>query len=327
MSSQNGDKDLVSVVIPTYNRPEFLKGAIETAVGQSYPNIEVVIVDDGSKRAYAEEIVSESAESVNLITHNENQGLSAARNTGIENSTGRYIAFLDDDDRWHKTKITRQVEAIQKDKQAGLATCLVTSISPNNEVIHRESDAPSGDCSDEILVGNIIGSPSRILVDREALNDTGGFDESLPTKQDWDFYIRLCQQWRVVAIKDQLCFRTIHESMSSSPESSRQDNETILNKHESRIRKEGLWAQAKAEIADRVGREYLKDGDLETAQQHLEESVSLNPTIRRRILLGLSYTHPIIINRVIGLKRKVLLRRNNYSGLNIDSTEIPGLEM
>ncbi|OYR42852.1 glycosyltransferase family A protein [Halorubrum sp. Hd13] len=317
----------VSVVIPTYERPEFLPGSIKTAVEQTYDDIEVIVIDDGSKELYADKMVSEFSESVSCVRHEDNKGLSAARNTGIRNANGEYIAFLDDDDRWHKTKIARQVEAIKKDKQVGLVTCLVASISPDNEIIYCETSAPDGDCSEELLIGNSIGTPSRVLVRRKAINDVGAFDESLPTKQDWDFYMRLCQNWRVGAVEDYLCFRTIHESMSSSPESSKNDNETILDKHKARIRERGLWDLARAEVAERVGRAYLKGGDLKTARQHLRDSVSLDPTVRRRILLGLSYTHPNIVNRVTALKRAVQLRQSDCSELDLNSAEVPGLEL
>jgi glycosyltransferase involved in cell wall biosynthesis len=325
MSDNRNSGTLVSVVIPTYKRSKYLQGAIKTAVGQTYEDIEVIVVDDGSTESYANKIVSRFSESVKCVSHEDNKGLSAARNTGIRNTSGEYIAFLDDDDRWHKTKIARQVEAINKDERTGLATCLVASISPDNEIIHCETWAPSGDCSEELLIGNSIGTPSRVLVRREAIDDIGTFDESLPTKQDWDFYIRLCQNWRVAAVEDHLCFRTVHESMSSSPNSSKQDNEKILDKHETRIRERELWDQARAEVADRVGRAYLKGGDLKTARRHLWKSVSLDPTVRRRILLGLSYTHPSIVNRVTELKRTVLLSQNDCPDLN--STKIPGLKL
>ncbi|MFB6186238.1 MAG: glycosyltransferase family 2 protein, partial [Halobacteriaceae archaeon] len=102
---KDNSETLVSVVIPTYERPEYLQGAIQTALGQTYDNIEVIVVDDGSSDPYADEIVAEFPQSVTCIRHDENEGLSAARNTGIRNANGEYVAFLDDDDRWHKTKI------------------------------------------------------------------------------------------------------------------------------------------------------------------------------------------------------------------------------
>jgi hypothetical protein len=315
---------LVSIIIPTYERPEYLEGAIRTALGQSYENIEVVIVDDGSSEPYANEIVSKFPDFVTCIRHKKNKGLSAARNTGIQTSNGAYVAFLDDDDRWDRIKIARQILALKRNNGAGLATCLVAAITPENKLVHCETDAPSGDCSKEILVSNKIGTPSRVLVRRECFKDVGTFDESLPTKQDWDFYLRLCQKWNVAAVEDYLCFRTVHDSMSSSPNSLERDKNTILQKHEDLIRSHGLWNQAQAAIAEEVGRSYLGQGKLKMAREHIHQSMT-QMNGRRLSLFLLSYTHPTVIDSVISFKRAISTRLSDCDQLIISSSDIPGL--
>lgn len=298
-------ESLISVVIPTYNRPEFLEGAIETATEQTYGNIEVIVVDDGSEEDYAADIVRRHGDCVDLVEHESNKGLSAARNTGIKSASGEYIAFLDDDDRWHREKITRQVAALENDPDAGIATCLVEAVTPDGEIVHCESTAPSGDCSRELLRGNQIGTPSRVLVRRSCLKDVGTFDESLPTKQDWDLYIRICQNWRVVAVEDHLCFRTVHESMSSDPSAAERDKFSILQKHEDKIRESGEWTNAKSEVHERVGRAYLQSGQLSTARSHLFISLR-KPSMRRTVLFVLSLTTHAAVETVTNLKRKVI---------------------
>lgn len=324
MSTGDEKSELVSVVIPTYNRPEYLEGAIETALGQTYDKIEVIVVDDGSEDPYAKENVSEHPEFVNCVCHEENQGLSAARNTGIRNSNGGYVAFLDDDDRWHKTKIARQVSALEENKKAGLATCLVAAITPENEIVHCETDAPNGDCSESLLIGNQIGTPSRVLVRRECFDDIGTFDESLPTKQDWDFYLRLCQEWNVAAVKDHLCFRTVHDSMSSSSVAVERDKKAILEKHENLIRSANVWKQAKASVLEEIGRSRLGNNDLKIAREYLRKSLS-EFTIRRLILLLLAYSHPIIVQKSIKLKRNFGRQRPDCTNLTLNPNIIPGL--
>lgn len=315
--SNDRSETLVSVVIPTYERPEYIRGAIQTALGQTYDNIEVIVVDDGSSESYADEIVAESPESVTCIRHDKNKGLSAARNTGIRNANGEYVAFLDDDDRWHKTKIARQVSALNENKDAGLATCLVVVLTPDNEVVHCETDAPSGDCSESMLIGNQIGTPSRVLVRQECFDDIGTFDESLPTKQDWDFYLRLCQEWEIASVEDHLCFRTIHESMSSSPEAARRDNGAILKKHEDLLRNKGYWKQAQAEIEERVGRAYMRNGDLRTGRKHFLEALRKAPTVRRVPLYFLTITNPDTVKKLRTIKRRMSIRRSGCSDRNL----------
>jgi glycosyltransferase involved in cell wall biosynthesis len=316
---------LVSVVIPTYERPEYLKGAIETAYGQTYENIEIVVVDDGSTEAYTNEIVTEYPESVTCVRHGENKGLSAARNTGIEAANGEYIAFLDDDDRWHKDKITRQVSALNQHKEAGLATCLVVALTPHNEIVHCETDAPSGDCSKSMLINNQIGSPSRVLVRQQCFDDIGVFDESLPTKQDWDFYLRLCQEWKVALIKDHLCFKTVHESMSSSSRAVERDKQRILQKHEELINNKDVWTQAQASIHEEIGRSYLGDRQLKQARENLWRSCH-DITMRRLTLLLLSYTHPVLIKNIIQLKRSISYHKPGCPKISTISACIPGLD-
>ncbi|WP_161945984.1 glycosyltransferase [Halalkaliarchaeum desulfuricum] len=298
------------MVIPTYERPEFLRGAIETALGQTHNDLDIVVVDDGSSEQYAEEIVAEFPEIVRCVRHKENKGLSAARNTGVSESSSEYIAFLDDDDRWHREKIARQVDALERNDTAGIATCLVGAITPNNELIHCEQSAPSGDCSETILVGNQIGTPSRVLVRRDAFKDVGGFDESLPTKQDWDFYIRLCQQWTVAAVPEHLCFRMVHQSMSSSPESAKRDNAAILDKHAALLRKQDRWEKAQAEVAERVGRAYLRNGKQPSAREQFERSLRFDPTIQRAVLYLLTVTPPAVVKKLRKIKRQRSIRKS-----------------
>lgn len=300
----------VSVVIPTYERPAFLEGAVETALDQTYDDLEVIVVDDGSETAYAGAVVDEYPERVIGIEHEENRGLSAARNAGIERASGEYVAFLDDDDRWHETKIERQVRRLESDNRVGLVTCLSVSVTPDGEVIHVERDAPSGDLSDSMLRKNLIGSPSRVLVRRTALEEIDGFDEDLPTKQDWDLYIRLCRNWLVAAVEDHLCVRTSHESMSSSPEAVTRDYRAVLEKHESLIRERGYWESAKAAIAERAGRAYLDHGELRSARSALKAALSAEPTKRRAALLALSYTHPAVVRSAIAATRYLRSRRD-----------------
>ncbi|WP_137284657.1 glycosyltransferase family 2 protein [Halorussus salinisoli] len=316
----------VTVVIPTYNRPEYLEGAIETALQQTYDDLTVVVVDDGSADPYASEIVADFPERVTCIHHEQNRGLSAARNTGVRESDGEYVAFLDDDDRWHETKLARQVGAIEGNEQAGLATCLVASISPSGEILHCENSAPSGDCSKDMLVGNRIGTPSRILVRRSCFESVGGFDQSLPTKQDWDFYLRTCQDWQVVAVEDPLCFRTVHESMSSSPTATERDKKAILNKHKNLIRENGCWEQARAKVFKEIGRSYLGASDFSTARTYLWKSFQLVPTKRCGVMLLLSFTNSNIFNEAINVKRTLSLKVNDAYGGDLNLDAVPGLQ-
>jgi glycosyltransferase involved in cell wall biosynthesis len=293
----------LSVVIPTYNRPRFLDGAIETAVNQTYTDLEVLVVDDGSEKEYTTEIVEQFPNNVQCIVHDENRGLSAARNTGIANADGEYIAFLDDDDRWHDAKLEKQVNTLEASPEAGLATCRLASIDGDGDLLRCDGDVVDGDISDEIYKQNLLGTPSRVVVRREALPRERPFDEALPTKQDWDFYIRLCQEWQVVGIDNILCFRTRHGGMASDPEDAEADNMRVIENHRDEIERRGLWSETMANYNEKVGVTYLLDGQGESAREFLWRAFSGEPSATRLALVGLSFAPNSVFEPVLETKR------------------------
>lgn len=293
----------VSVVIPTYNRPQFLKGAIETAVSQTYADIEIVVVDDGSNTEYATEIVSQYSDDVRCITHDENRGLSAARNTGIANGDGQYIAFLHDDDRWDKTKLAKQVNALEATPEAGLATCRLASINSDGDLLRCDGAVVDGDIADDIYTRNLIGTPSRVMVRRSVLPSERPFDEELPTKQDWDFYIRLCQEWGIAGVGEILCFRTRHGGMASNPADAEDDNMQVIEKHREEIKRRGLWSETIANYHEKVGVTYLLDGQGASARRFLWRAFSGGPSVTRFALVGLCLFPYRIFEFVLRTKR------------------------
>lgn len=306
----------VSAVIPTYNRPEFLHGAIESVLDQDYDDLELVVVDDSSDTDYATNIAAEYPDTVRCVAHDENRGLSAARNTGIETANGDYLAFLDDDDRWTPAKLDKQVTALEANPNAGLATCPVVAVTPDGDLVRCEGTKPDGDLSTDILRRNVIGSPSRVLARASALEDVGTFDESLPTKQDWDLYIRLCQSYDVVCPDEYLCYRTIHDSMSSDPADERENNMRVIEKHESLIRECGVYDQTMGAYHATVGRTFLEDGDTRTARKEFWQALSFDFRKRYLLLYLFSLAGVGPARAAIGLKR-LLERRRNCAGVSV----------
>jgi glycosyltransferase involved in cell wall biosynthesis len=300
----------MSAVIPTYNRPGYLDGAIESALNQTIDDLEVVVVDDGSDTDYASDICGIYAESVRCVSHDRNQGLSAARNTGIEAADGEFVAFLDDDDRWHPQKVEQQVKILETNSDAGIATCLLASVTPDGELVRCEAHRPDGDLSETVLVQNPIGTPSRVLVRASALSSVGGFDESLPTKQDWDFYIRLCQEWEVVCLTDHLCYRTVHDSMSSDPGDAVRDNRRVIEKHRERIESKGLTEEVMSYYHFKVGRTYLEHGDRHRAGKHLRKSLRRAFDVRALSIYLLTFLPTGAFKQVLNLKRQVETRQH-----------------
>lgn len=197
---------LVSVVIPTHNREILLKRAINSVINQSYTNLEIIIVSDGSTdntKSTVENYMNFDSR-VKFIDYYPAKGGNVARNIGIKNTTGEYTAFLDDDDEWDKDKIKKQLELINNDKAIGLVYTWANIIFEKENVSYKSRSDKEGDLSKIILLENCIGTTSSVLVSSKILKEVGMFDENLPALQDFELWIRITQKTKVGVIKETL---------------------------------------------------------------------------------------------------------------------------
>lgn len=180
------DRPLVSAIIATYKRADLVPRAIESVRKQTYPNLEIIVVDDGSPDNTESVVRAIPDERIRYIRHEKNKGLPAGRNTGIRAATGEYIAFLDDDDEWRADKIEKQLKAI-KDYDAVLCGVLVDgwrfSIHPRSTI-----------SLDDLRRGSF--EPSGMLVKAAAIKELL-FDENLRQGEDWDAFIRIAERYTI----------------------------------------------------------------------------------------------------------------------------------
>lgn len=184
---------LVSVVIPCYNQAHFLSEALESVLGQGYGRIEILVVDDGSTDNTRP--VAERYPEVRYH-HQANQGAAAARNTGIAESRGDLLVFLDADDRLLPWAVETGVRALQGDRNIACTIGACRDIGPGGETL----DAP-----DQLLVHRdhylallkscFILSGSSVLFSRWCLEAVGGFNQSYPTGDDYDLYLRIARSF------------------------------------------------------------------------------------------------------------------------------------
>ena len=189
---------MVSAIITTHNRKELLAKAVQSVLGQTYKDIELIVVSDGSTDG-TDELMKrfESNEQVKYINYNPGRGGNYARNIGIKAATGDYIAFLDDDDIWYPMKIEKQAEILVENEDIGLVYTGLKSIYLKENLSYIYSTGYEGDASVKILMGNFIGTTSTVMVRRKILDLAGYFDESLKAQQDYDLWIRICQICKV----------------------------------------------------------------------------------------------------------------------------------
>lgn len=199
-------KGLVSVVIPTYKRSDMLMTAIDSVLNQTYRNIELIVVNDNiigdeySRNLYK---LIETIDDKRFLFLEQEKHINgaAARNVGIRAAKGEYIAFQDDDDYWEKDKIENQVKLLSTlDNTWGAVSCL-KKIYKNGHLIEATRPYKSGYILQEILDGRISLGTGAVLIRREALDDSGYFDEKLIRHQDLQLFARLASKYKIMLDK------------------------------------------------------------------------------------------------------------------------------
>jgi len=197
---------MVSVIIPTYNREETIERAIKSVLEQTYENIEVLVVDDGSVDRTEEIVLNLKDNRIKFFKQN-HKGAAAARNYGIEMAKGKYIAFQDSDDVWHKNKLKVQMNELEK-SDYDMVFCKYMRNVRNMDGKIETYDMPGKLFNQNeislktILTSNYIGTPT-ILCKKDCFN-TEKFDTSLPCLEDWDLAIRFINHYQVGYIDEVL---------------------------------------------------------------------------------------------------------------------------
>lgn len=201
---------LVTVIITTYNREEFLETAIQSAVNQSYSNIEILVIDDGSVHNYAQDICNKFS---NCTYHFKvNGGLSSARNYGIKLAKGNYIAFLDDDDFWDSSKIEKQMKILNENPSVDCVHSLAAVVDEYGKLtgnyigaaknkIHKRS----GYVFWNALGVWVVKSPTP-LIRKKVFQPDLLFDESIKVGEDIDFYQRMFYRHKIFYLDEPLAF-------------------------------------------------------------------------------------------------------------------------
>jgi glycosyltransferase involved in cell wall biosynthesis len=185
----NHQKPLISAIIPTFNRGWIVCQAVESVLDQNYPNIETIVIDDGSTDDTAKKL----SPYLNRITYikQENKGVSAARNLGIKKSSGQYTAFLDSDDLWEKNKISCQIDFFQKKPEAMICQTEEIWIRNGKRVNPKYKHKKLSGMIFEPSLELCLVSPSAVMMKKELFDMAGFFDETLPACEDYDLWLRI----------------------------------------------------------------------------------------------------------------------------------------
>lgn len=191
---------LVSVIIPMYNSEKTIKKTIDSVLNQDYKNLEIIVIDDGSEdRSYEIVYTLSQLYTIKLIKQ-ENKGPSSARNLGIENSNGKFIAFLDSDDYWMNDKISKQLKVFFNNKKIGIVATRV-----ENKKYHSKLEGITYKKFLFSIRGFNINTPT-VMIKREVVKEVGYFNESMKYSEDAEYWFRILEKYDGIMINENLVY-------------------------------------------------------------------------------------------------------------------------
>lgn len=276
----------VSVVIPTYNEAGVLQRSIDSVLDQTYEDIELLVVDDGSTDETAAVVRSYDDDRISYLAHGTNRGASTARNTGIEAATGEYIAFLDADDEWYPRKLEHQVAELSARPASWVAVyCGVELVSADEEGLLDEwlprswtrldetegAEGGKGLIKDVLLDRLHTSAGSTLLVRREVVEAIDGFDESFDRFQDSEFLIRVLRQGQLAYVDETLVAR--HDTGRPDAESIEAADEAYLEKFDetvTELERQGYDIRGTHDYF--LAKFYFQEGELGEGFRHLRDA-------------------------------------------------------
>ena len=266
----------VSVIIPTYNRAGFLAGAVKSVLAQSFKDLEILVVDDCGSDDAAAVVKSIGRAEVRYLRHDRRRGGAAARNTGILESSGEHVAFLDDDDEWYPEKLARQMNAMLASpaEVGGIYTGYFIVNRGDGQIRGQIVPTERGDIYPALLAGNCIGGTSCMLLRRSCFDQIGLFDERLPSFQDYDLWLRASRKYHFDCIREPLLRYFVHgDKIWTNAEALTQGLELMLRKygHAAAFRKKcGTYYLA-------LGVQHCEAGRFNAGRKALMRAARLNP--------------------------------------------------
>ena len=205
------DNPLISVIVPAFNASTYIGEALTSIVHQTHKNWEIIVIDDGSTDATID-VLSGYASNIRLIKQN-NKGPAAARNLGAKSARGEWLAFLDADDTWAPDKLARQLLDVGKANWS--YTDMLFKGGVNDGLRDSEfTEKHEGEVLEKLVLGNFI-STSTVLIRRRSFEESGGFDESLPSIEDWELWTRIASNNPVSYVNEPLTRYRVHPSSTS----------------------------------------------------------------------------------------------------------------
>ncbi len=289
---------MLSVIIPAHNSESVIERAIHSALKQNKIQIEIIVIDDGSTDSTSQ-IVKQFGSQVHYIFHKQS-GPATARNRGITESKGEFIAFLDSDDEWLPGHLEKAITPMQEDNIVGLTYGWAIRKDEQGREMIRNYHSPSRNSWHTTLWPDPLQCTSSTVCRKKILEKVGGFDESLKTREDQDLWIRLGEISRVIEIPEPLVIvhKQKHSYSTTQPiEQMRADYFKIIDKALTRAPKRYAQKQRiiMAEAFRYWGQHALYYGYVTEARQDLVRSIKTYPNISTFLSLAVSMLPTVVL--------------------------------
>ena len=267
---------LVSVIIPTYNRANLLKRAIKSVLDQTYKNLEIIIVDDGSTDNTKDIVKTFSDPRIQYIRLPENRGVSSARNMGIKKSRGDFIAFLDSDDEFLPEKLEKQSEIFRSlSKNSGLIFTNLWNLG-KDKGLYVPKQIISGYILPSLsFPASIFSPPSTWMLRKNCIDQVGLFDEIMINLQDTDYFVRILQKFPIYFLNEALTVKHVYLTQGRRF-SYRQfrGKERFLKKHFTKMKKDRKYL---SRFYYGVGKDFLNYGKANRAKAYFLKAFTAYP--------------------------------------------------
>ncbi len=272
---------LVSVIIPTFNRCELLAEALDSVAAQTFGDYEIVVIDDGSTDQ-TEHMVNSRSEPIRYFRQH-NQGVAAARNHALQQAGGSLVAFLDSDDLWEPRYLEACVALLEREPEMAMVYCDFISMDVAGRTISGHRKVQHGGYVLEQLFASIFIHTSCVTARRQIVLEAGGFNQDLPTNEDYDLWLRLAVQYPFGLVNEPLCRRRTHRrslSRNGLPANltlKAQLLENFYRRHGSEKISPTVAARRLAKVNYSAAKVLFKAGQFQQANQLLKRSLLHRP--------------------------------------------------
>ncbi len=268
----------ISAIITTFNRAEFFRRAIESVLNQTYSDFELLILDNSSIDNTEEVVNGFEDERIRYIKH-QPINISQARNLGLKESKGDYIAFLDDDDEWLPEKLEKELEIFnQGNEKLGLVYGGFIRIDENGKEFERHAPTLKGNIFEPYLCRQdpLTGSASNPLIKKLVFKVVGEFDENLFSSEDWEFYIRLFRKFEADFIAEPVVKIRSHSRyhLSGRTKDELEAELLVYNNYKDILKK---YPRVKSFYLQAIGGKFCRIGNPAQGRRYIKDAITTYP--------------------------------------------------